>query len=58
MDACDRCCAESQVVLEQEETKLNLVLCGHHYGRHEFELATSGFKVVADNRASLVQVGE
>lgn len=50
--ACDACAAGAALLVALGPRKL--AFCGHHYRAHEHTLATSGWRVVSDQRDRLL----
>lgn len=56
VDRCDRCIAQAMVLLTKPDvTPSELILCKHHYERHEVALITQGFTVLLDDRETLTR---
>lgn len=49
-DRCDGCSARAAHVVQkpQQDTVLELYLCGHHANRHESALLSSGWIIITD----------
>lgn len=58
-DRCDRCGAQAYVllsVLVPDSGHRELLLCAHHYRKHEGHLQHSGVRVLLDQRRELEQI--
>ena len=58
-DRCDRCGAQAYVLLSvfvPDAGNRELLLCAHHYQKHERQLVISGVRVLLDQRRELQQV--
>lgn len=53
LDRCDACAAQARVRVRR--AALDLVLCGHHFNRHELALMAGGWLVNHDARAELLK---
>jgi hypothetical protein len=55
-DRCDRCGAQAYVLLSvfvPDSGNRELLLCAHHYRKHESQLVNSGVRVLLDQRREL-----
>ena len=58
-DRCDQCGAQAYVLLSvfvPDSGDRELLLCAHHYERHERQLVSSGVRVLLDQRRLLQQL--
>lgn len=55
MDRCDHCGAQAfvAVAVPTAAAELPLLLCGHHYRKHEDALTLSGARVALDKRDTI-----